>query len=228
MTWQATAWALKQRTGSPSAKVVILVLANYANEFGICWPSQKTLAFGTEQSEDSVQRRLRDLEKLGLIRKRKRKRKDGMWPITEYELLMAEDQINQAANCGTADPSLPQTDQAGPQEQRTPSRTAVRQELSLNPTLEYSFGGHQAGGHPFAVRLANAVEKQLGTDVFKSWFKGVCLHEACDGTVTISVPKKFHTNYIRNNFSEVILNCARTLSSDMTLLELNAITYRAY
>jgi hypothetical protein len=52
MSWQATAWAEKQVTGSPARKVLLLVLANYADEDGICWPSQETLAKGTEQSLD--------------------------------------------------------------------------------------------------------------------------------------------------------------------------------
>lgn len=230
MSWQATAWAQKQRTGSPSAKVVLLVLANYANEDGICWPSQKTLAAATEQSEDSVQRRLRELEKLGLVKKQKRRRPHGKWPFTHYELQIGADESSHAANCGSpsesSNSSLPQTDQAVPQEDRSPSRVAERQELSLNPTLEYSFGGHEAGGHPLAVQLANAVERRLGNAVYKSWFKGVRLFEISDGTVHITVPKRFSTNYIRNNFSQIILDCARALLNDEPLFGVNVVTCR--
>jgi DNA-binding Lrp family transcriptional regulator len=230
MSWQATAWAQKQRTGSPSAKAVLLVLANYANEHGVCWPSQNTLAIATEQSQDSVQRRLRELEKLGLIKKQKRRRKEGKWPGSEYELQMAEDQVGHAANCGSvsgnSNSTLPAIEQAAPQGQRTPNRTTMRQELSLNPTLEYSFGGHEARGHPYAIRLANAVEQKLGSEVYKSWFKGTCLVEAFEDTVTIAVPKKFNSNYIRDNFSEVILDCARRVYECPTLRILSVVTCR--
>ena len=100
MSWQATSWAQNQKTGSPSGKAVLLVLANYANEYGVCWPAQNTLALSTEQSPNSVQRRLKELEKRNLIKKRKRKRNDGRWPITEYELQMTEQKTDRAADCG--------------------------------------------------------------------------------------------------------------------------------
>ncbi len=44
-----------------------MALANYAGERGECYPSQERLAAQTEQSVDTVQRRLRDLVKAGLI-----------------------------------------------------------------------------------------------------------------------------------------------------------------
>jgi hypothetical protein len=40
MSVQAITWALSVKAGSPGAKAVLLALANYANEFGLCWPSQ--------------------------------------------------------------------------------------------------------------------------------------------------------------------------------------------
>lgn len=44
MSVQAITLALSVPAGSPSAKCVLLALANYANERGQCWPSQKRLA----------------------------------------------------------------------------------------------------------------------------------------------------------------------------------------
>lgn len=75
MSFQASAWAAKQRAGNPSAKAVLYGLANYAGFDGVCWPSQKTLADDTEQSIDSVQRRLKELEQRGLIYRPPQKRK---------------------------------------------------------------------------------------------------------------------------------------------------------
>lgn len=89
MSWQATAWAEKQKTGSPARKVLLLVLANYADENGLCWPSQATLAEGTEQSIDTVQRQLRKLEADGHILREKRLRAGGQWPGHLYLLNMA-------------------------------------------------------------------------------------------------------------------------------------------
>jgi hypothetical protein len=89
MSWQATAWAERQKTGSPARKVLLLVLANYADANGLCWPSQATLAEGTEQSIDTVQRQLRKLEADGHIQREKRVRAGGLWPGHTYRLNMS-------------------------------------------------------------------------------------------------------------------------------------------
>jgi SOS-response transcriptional repressor LexA len=88
MSWQATAWAEKQVTGSPARKVLLLVLANYADEDGICWPSQETLAKGTEQSLDTIQRQLKKLEQKELITVAARPQGRGRWPGRTYKLNM--------------------------------------------------------------------------------------------------------------------------------------------
>ena len=79
MSWQATAWAVKQTAGSPSAKLLLLTLANYADADGCCWPSQEVLAVDTEQSVDTVQRRLKKLIDAGLTRKVPRAQGAGRW-----------------------------------------------------------------------------------------------------------------------------------------------------
>ncbi len=60
-------WALEQTTESPSAKAVLLALAIAANAKGEALVSQNTLAFQTNQSIDSVQRRLKHLLREGFI-----------------------------------------------------------------------------------------------------------------------------------------------------------------
>ncbi|WP_375161856.1 helix-turn-helix domain-containing protein [Bradyrhizobium sp. RDT46] len=77
---------MRQRTGSSSRKVLLLVLANYADDLGICWPSQKTLQVETEMSVDTIQRQSKVLQEMGLIRITRRRRKDGTWPALLYQL----------------------------------------------------------------------------------------------------------------------------------------------
>lgn len=70
MSYQATAWAVKQKTGSPSGKSLLMALANYAGECGECHPSIATHAEDTEQSEQSeqsVRRRLNEFIDAGLV-----------------------------------------------------------------------------------------------------------------------------------------------------------------
>lgn len=77
MSWSATAWASKVKTGSPAMKLVLLTLANFADDEGYCFPSQKTLAEITECGERSIRRYLDKLESMGVIRRVRRHRGDG-------------------------------------------------------------------------------------------------------------------------------------------------------
>ncbi len=67
MSFQALTWALDQKTGAPAAKMVLLALANYANQAGECWPSYDRIAADTEMSKRSVIDQVKKLENLGLI-----------------------------------------------------------------------------------------------------------------------------------------------------------------
>lgn len=77
MSWAATSWASKVKTGSPAIKLVLLTLANFADDEGYCFPSQKTLAEITECGERSIRRYLDKLESMGIIRRVRRHREDG-------------------------------------------------------------------------------------------------------------------------------------------------------
>ena len=77
MSVQAISWALDYAAGSVTEKVLLLVLANYANEFGVSWPSQKTLADQTALGERTVRRVLADMERRGVIRRIVRRRGNG-------------------------------------------------------------------------------------------------------------------------------------------------------
>jgi hypothetical protein len=77
MSVQAISWALSVRAGSPSAKCTLLCIANYADEYGKCWPSQATISRQSEQSVDTVQRRVKDLEKAGLLSRTERAEQNG-------------------------------------------------------------------------------------------------------------------------------------------------------
>lgn len=64
-------WAVKQKVGNATGKAVLLMLANYADEAGECFPSQEKLAQECECSVATVQRWLKDFEDRGALEKRK-------------------------------------------------------------------------------------------------------------------------------------------------------------
>jgi hypothetical protein len=74
MSFQAVTWAIEQKAGSPSAKATLWSIANYATEHWFAWPKQATIANDSEQSPDSVQKRIPDLVAAGLVRRIKLKR----------------------------------------------------------------------------------------------------------------------------------------------------------
>src|ERR1035437_1764218 len=103
MSWQATAWAVKQTAGSPSAKLLVLTLANYADADGCCWPSQEVLAADTEQSVDTVQRQLKKLIAAGLTRKVPRAQGAGRWDSRTYFLNMPVAEMSKPQSAARSD-----------------------------------------------------------------------------------------------------------------------------
>lgn len=78
-------WKLKLPS---SQKLVLLALANCANEKNICWPSVSTLAADCSCSERTAQRLIADLQKKGLILSTARYRNDGSRTSNHYQILV--------------------------------------------------------------------------------------------------------------------------------------------
>ncbi len=54
---------------SSTQKLVLLSLADWANDEGLCWPSIERLAIKTSMAGRSVQRIIRDLESMGFVKR---------------------------------------------------------------------------------------------------------------------------------------------------------------
>ena len=67
MSVVAINWAFKQQVGKPSAKLVLVKLADHANDDGKCWPSFRRICLDTELSRDSVIRQIKFLEQKALL-----------------------------------------------------------------------------------------------------------------------------------------------------------------
>lgn len=82
------AWAKRQKAGSASAKLVLLVLADYADETGRCWPARATIAEECELSPRSVSSQIADLERASLVKRDPRTRANGSQTSNTFQLLM--------------------------------------------------------------------------------------------------------------------------------------------
>lgn len=86
MSVHASAWAWKQEVDDPSTKLVLLKLADSANDDGVCWPSQRTLARECGLTERSIRYKLGKLVNLGLLKIEERRRPDGSKASNLYYL----------------------------------------------------------------------------------------------------------------------------------------------
>jgi len=81
-------WAWRQAL-TPTPKLVLMALADAADDQGICWPSVSTLAKKCTVSTRTVQRSLRVLIDSGLLMAEARKRPNGSSTSNRYLLLIA-------------------------------------------------------------------------------------------------------------------------------------------
>lgn len=78
MSFQAVTWAIEVRVGDPILKNLLIAICHHADrENWSCWPSQDTLAYETEVSKRTIQRKLEELQERGFIRIEKRRNPDG-------------------------------------------------------------------------------------------------------------------------------------------------------
>lgn len=77
MSIQAMNWAYGL-AGLPMAqKFALVTLANYADDFGVCWPEQKTLSEDCACGDRTMRDALAALERAGHIARKLRRRRDG-------------------------------------------------------------------------------------------------------------------------------------------------------
>jgi hypothetical protein len=220
MSWQATAWAAKQATGSPSRKLLLLALANYADASGRAYPSQETLARDTEQSVDTVQRQIKQLVNLGLIRVEKRPGVKGQWAGRVYYLGLPKEDIPEPQNAawpgGNHAAPRPAT---MPQKARSPCRKAVRHEpieQPIEPHARAKAEPRQAAPSPGRLGAAcEALAQRIGQDRFASWFGKVKLLSEHEGEVTLAVPTKFIRDYVTTHFGGEMIEAWKCVSIDV-------------
>ena len=173
MSIKATSWAAGTATGSAPLKLMLFALANYADDEGVCWPSQETLANDTEQSVDSVQRRLKRLASMGLIRVERREGNRGQWAGKIYYLSMtvAEKTKPQPERKSTVSGVPAAPDHAAtrtatmPQPGRPPCRKALRHKLPIEPLLEPPAPTSRSS---HAERLQAFQSKEEGSEVVQN------------------------------------------------------------
>jgi len=216
VSWQATAWAVRQATGSPSRKLILLTLANYADASGVAFPGQDTLAKDTEQSVDTVQRQLKQLADLGLIRIEKRTQFKGRWAGRLYFLNMPVAEMSEPQIAARSDDDHAAPGPATrPHPARRPGRKAVRHEQSIEQSIEPSRAraANRRDGCDIVSPLGAAGEalaKRIGNDRFASFFGKVEVATERDGEITLTAPTAFLRDHIATQFEIEMAEAWRT------------------
>lgn len=90
MSWQASGWAARTKTGSKGLKATFFALAASASEHGVVFARQDTIAELAECDERTVRRDYARLRDKGLIRIFERHRADGKQAADVIVLMMPE------------------------------------------------------------------------------------------------------------------------------------------
>jgi len=78
MSIRAIDWAFKQVIlRNPTTKLILIKLADNANDEGLCWPSFDYLAYHCHIKRKNIPRHIKKLEALGLLKVQRRQR-DGV------------------------------------------------------------------------------------------------------------------------------------------------------
>lgn len=94
MSIEAINWAFNQPIKKPSQKLVLLCLADFADDYGICWPRIKTVIKKTGISRETIFRCLKDLEAQNLIERVNRPTGDGSYTSNAYRLAFYQERID--------------------------------------------------------------------------------------------------------------------------------------
>lgn len=81
MSWQASSAVLKSSEAVGTSRFVLLVLANYADNYGLCWPRIEQLAEDCRIDERTIRRHLRELAEEGHLWSFRRHRRSNVYVL---------------------------------------------------------------------------------------------------------------------------------------------------
>lgn len=137
MSIEALGWVWKQDMTNESAswKLVLLALADSANEDGECWPAYKTLAKKTSLSYDQTRRIVRQLESIALIVRVDRQRDNGSRTSNMFQIGVVPDDHGPYA---VAHETAPSSDAPPSADARTPRAPMHGPDPLVDPSVSIS------------------------------------------------------------------------------------------
>lgn len=99
MSYKHLAWAMEQDLPSTNCFAVLCALAGYADDKGICWPSQTTISQKTKMARETVSRTIKILRDLGYIKTSGNRYRLQMGSVTHDHKIVTEDHISHETDC---------------------------------------------------------------------------------------------------------------------------------
>ncbi len=145
MSLDALSWAFNLELPNSGAKLTLLALANFSDENGEAYPSQKAISVKTCLSERAIRGHLVTLEQLGIISRIARKRANGSYTSDRFKLYIGGAFTNgkfcQRQNLPEAEIKnpqrqiLPAADSAVGKKRHQPAADSAAPEPLLNTTI---------------------------------------------------------------------------------------------
>jgi hypothetical protein len=152
MSIAAMNWAWRQVL-APTVKLVLMSMADAADDQGVCWPGVPTLARKCCVSERTVRRIMGDLETNGLIRRDSRFRNDGSQTSNRYLLALDRgEKLSAPPDTGDRVPGQPcqsptDTDvHPGTTSESSRNSPPPQRKVTKSPALDHA-GASDGGGH---------------------------------------------------------------------------------
>ena len=109
MSFKLVAQVMDIKVGSPLRKMILIKLADQANDIGVCWPSYDSIAKTCEISKRSVITHIQKLEEQGFLRIEKRYNTEaGKNFSNKYHLTLSKGSANDSPLKGGANAALVQ------------------------------------------------------------------------------------------------------------------------
>jgi hypothetical protein len=90
MSGKVVSWAFEQITGSPAAKLLLVKLADNANDHGFCWVGLEKIITESELSQSAVYKHMATLQSMGLVRAFDSTHPEYGYPIKAFQLSVPE------------------------------------------------------------------------------------------------------------------------------------------
>ena len=128
--------AMKIKVGNPTRKLVLIKLADNANDEGICWPSYQNIADHCEVTKRSVMSHVAKLEEMGLLKRKYRKTDDGSMNKSNYYYLSLD---GENISSGSENRSLGSENISPPPSENISPRTSHSLEPVNEPNIDRLF-----------------------------------------------------------------------------------------